>query len=72
VRRPRGEPPLQVQERDSHRVAGDHPEERKLKTIISGDERRRRDHERDEKLSREAFLPLFTGVRGRRILRTSP
>jgi hypothetical protein len=52
-------------------VAGDHPEERKLKTIISGDERRR-DHERDEKLSREAFLPLFTGVRGRRILRTSP
>jgi hypothetical protein len=53
-------------------VAGDHPEERKLKTIISGHERRRRDHERDEKLSREAFLPLFTGVRGRRILRTSP
>jgi hypothetical protein len=37
-------------------------EERQQKTITSGDERRRRDHERDEKRSREAFLPLFTGV----------
>ena len=46
-------------------------EERKLKTIISGDERRRRDHERDEKRSREAFfMPLFTQVPGRGILRS--
>ncbi len=47
-------------------------EERQLKTIISGDERRQRDHERDEKRSREAFLPLFTDLRGRGIPRTSP
>jgi hypothetical protein len=45
-------------------------EERQLKTIISGDERRR-DNERDAKRSREAFMPLFTGVRGIRILGSS-
>jgi hypothetical protein len=39
-------------------------EERQLKTIVSDDKRRRRNHERDEKRSREAFLPLFTRVRG--------
>jgi hypothetical protein len=48
-------------------------EERKLKTIISGDERRRRDHECDEKRSKEAFfMPIFTGVRGSEIFGTSP
>ena len=45
-------------------------EEHQLKTIISGDERPQRDHERDEKRSREAFMPLFTGERGRWILRS--
>ena len=32
-------------------------EEHQLKTIISGDERPQRDHERDEKRSRDPFCP---------------
>jgi hypothetical protein len=72
VGRPRGEPRYQFRNETLIEWPEITPEEeRKLKTIISGDERRRRDRERNEKRSKEAFWPLFTRLRGIGILRSS-